>query len=170
MLIGARVIMPVAYAVTRLPRFGNDLIRCATLYIPCEGLLLVFSQNLAKHHASGVLIIEMCSDLQSAVAEGIERQHGDIEINEIGVIAIDGIEGAVVEVGDEFLRWRTSTVRPVPLAMNLTVVPRAVAQGVVLGIEVLGVEAFPPFALAVCFRQFTIVIDACLWSVLIVSL
>ena len=54
--------------------------------------------------------------------------------------------------------------------MYLTVVPRAVAHGVVLGVELLGVETFPPLAFAIGLGELAIVIYAGFRTVLIVTL
>ena len=162
MLIDAGVVVPVANAVAGLPGLRDNLIWGSALYIPCEGTLLVIAENLAEYHAAWVLIIKMCSNLKSAVANGIEWQYGNIEVDEVRIVAIDGVEGAIVEIGYELLRRRTGTITPPPLCVNLTVVPRAVAHRVILGVELLWVETFPPFALAIGLGELAIVINASL--------
>ena len=93
--------MPAADAVARLPRLSNNLVGRAAFHVPCQGLALVVAENLAEDDATRVLVIHVGGNLQTAVADGIERQHGDVEVDEVGLVTVDGIEGAVVEVGDE---------------------------------------------------------------------
>ena len=102
-LIDTRLIVPVTNTVTRLPRLRYEFIGRTALHIPCQGFLLVFAQNLSKYYALRVLIIKMCSNLQSAIAHRIEGQHGYIEINQVGMIAIDGVEGTIIEVSHKLL-------------------------------------------------------------------
>ena len=158
-LIDIGVVMPATDAVARLPGDVDQFIWCATLHIPCESLTLRVTQDLAKDHATRILVVKMGSDTEAAVTERIERQHGDIEIDEVGLIAVDGIEGAVVEVRNEFLRWRTGTVLPSPLIMYLAIAPRVIAHRMVLTVKKLWVETFPPFALTIGLRQVAIIED-----------
>ena len=122
-LVDARVVMPAADAVARLPRLVHNLVWCAAFHVPRQCLSLVVVQNLAEDHAAGILIIKVGSYAQAAVTQRVERQDGDIEIDEVGLVAVDGIERAVVEVGDELRRRRAGTVAPVPLRVYAAVVP-----------------------------------------------
>ena len=115
--------MPSANTVARLPRLIDDFVRSTSLYVPCECLALLLVENLAENHGTWVLVVEMGGDAQSAVTHRIEGQHGDIEIDKVGLIAVDGIEGAVIEVGDELLCRRAGTMAPVPLVVDAAVVP-----------------------------------------------
>ena len=99
----------------------------------------------------------MRGDLHSCIAHGVEGEHGDVEVEQVGIVTIDGIERAVVEVGGKFLRRRAGSVAPSPLAMNHSICPGALAQRMVLGIEILRVVAFPPCSLAIFLRQPAIV-------------
>ena len=117
------------------------------------------------------VVIHVCCNLHARIADGVEGQHGHIEIDEVGVVAIDGIEGAVVEVGHKLLRRLCRTILPAPLTMNGAVVPCVVAEVVVLLIEFLRVKTFPPFLravgiglVAVFFRQPPIILHASLLS------
>ena len=154
--------MPASDAVTGLPGDIDKFVGSTALHVPCQSLALVVAQDLAKHHATWILIIEMGGDLQAAVAQGIERQYGNVEVDEVRVIAIDGVEGAVVEVGDELLRGRTGTVQPAPLVVYFAIAPRIIAHGMILAIEMLWVESFPPFALTVGLGEIAVIEDACL--------
>ena len=95
--------MPVANAVTCLPRLGHNLIWSTSLHIPCQSLALLLVENLTKHYGTRVLVVEMRCNLQSAVTDFVEWGYIDIEVYEVGLITVDGIEGAVVEIGDVFL-------------------------------------------------------------------
>ena len=95
--------MPTTNAIARLPRFGNDFVGSTTFYIPRQSLALLIVQNLSENNRAGVLIINMCSNFQATIAEGIEWKNRHIEVDEIGIIAVDGIECAIVEIGDKLL-------------------------------------------------------------------
>ena len=153
--------MPAADAVAALPRFGLNLIRGTSLHVPNQSLsLLVVLQYFAEDYClvlSSVgrhaVVVHVCGDLHSCIAYGIEGKHGDIEIEQVGIVTINSIERAVVEVSGKFLRRRTGSVAPTPLAMNHPIGPGALAQRMVLGIEFLRVVAFPPCSLAIFLRQ-----------------
>ena len=68
-------------------------------------------------------VVVVGCNAQTAVADGIEGHHRHIEVNEVGCIAVDGIEGAVVEVRDVFAGGQCATMGPVPLTMDTAVVP-----------------------------------------------
>ena len=112
----------------------------------------------------------MGSYLQAAVADRIKGQHGNIEVDEVGLVAVDGIEGAVVEVRNELLRRRTGTILPSPLCMDTAIIPRTLAHGMVLLVEHLRVETFPPFALTVFLGQVTVVVDTRLVTLQVIAL
>lgn len=46
-----------------------------------------------------VVIIEMGGYFKAGIAYGIERHSRDIEIEQVGVVTVDYIERAVVEIG-----------------------------------------------------------------------
>ena len=75
-----------------------NLVGCSALHVPCEGLALLVVENLAEHHTAWVLVVKVCGYAHAAIAYRIEWQHCDIEVDEVWIIAVDGIEGAVVEV------------------------------------------------------------------------
>ena len=95
--------MPVTDAVAGLPRLCNDSIRRSAFHIPCESLLLLFAEYLAEDNATRVLVIHVGGNLQTGVTEGIEWQHGHVEVNKVWLISVDGIEGAVIEICHELL-------------------------------------------------------------------
>ena len=158
-LVGACVVVPVADAVARLPGELHHLVGGTALHIPRESLLLVVVEYLAEDHAARVPVVDVGGNLEAAVAQGIEGEHRDIEIDEVGIVAVDGIDGAVEEVGDELRRGRAGSAAPVPLAVYGAVVPRTLAHGVLLLIEHLRVETFPPLALAVLLAEVAVVVD-----------
>ena len=86
------------------------------------------------------------------------------------MIAIDGIEGTVIEVGDELLRRRASAFAPPPLVVHLSVAPRVITHRMTLLVEILRVESFPPFAFSVGLCQVSIVIDASFRSLDVIAL
>ena len=144
--------MPVANAIAALPRAFHDFVWRTALYVPNECILLWVFENLTEHDSlvltlvgGHAVVVLMCGDFQAGIADGIEWKYGDIEIDEVGVVAVDGIERAIVEIGDVLLRWQAGSAAPSPLAMNRIIVPRVIAKIVVLGIESLWVESFPPF-------------------------
>ena len=106
---------------------------------------------------SHTVIIEVCGNLQSGIADRIERKNRHIKIQNIRIIAVDNIQRTVVEVRHKFLRRHTGTVSPRPLTMYRTVIPTVFAHRVVLCIKVLRVVTLPPFSFTVCFSQLSIV-------------
>lgn len=125
---------------------------------------MVFVEDLAQHHGfqfavmrRHAVVVEMCRYLQSGVADGVERQDRNIEIEQVGIIAVDHVERTVVEIGAILTCRQAGTIAPSPLAVDGAVVPAVLAQRVVLGVKVLRVVAFPPFAFAVGFRQSAVI-------------
>ena len=168
--INGRVVMPPTDAIARLPRLFNNLIGSPALHVPCQCLALTFVENLSENHGSRIGVVEMGGDLHARVADVIEGQHRHVEVDQIRLVAVDGIQRTVVEISHKCLCGFCGPMCPVPLLVNLAVAPRAVAQRMVLGIEFLWVISFPPLAFAVLFRQMSVVIDACLLSVLVIAL
>ena len=148
--------MPAAYARARLPGAFKYFVGRSALHVPYKAFLLLVGKYLAEHHGlkpsavrSHVVIIEVCGDFQPRVAERIERHAGDVEVKQVGIIPVDYVERAVVEVGAKLLRRHICSPAPRPLAVYCAVVPAVLAQRMVLRVKVLRVVAFPPFALAV---------------------
>ena len=162
--------MPSADAVARLPRLVDDVVWCSTLHIPRQSLALLLIENLTKHHSPRVAVIEMGDNLQATIADGMEWQYRCIEVDEVGLIAIDGIERTIVEISDELLRGNSGPVCPVPLLVDGSIPPGPLAHGMLLLVELLRVEAFPPFALAIFLGEMTIVVDARFRAVQVVAL
>ena len=121
--IDAGVVMPSTDAVASLPRFIHNLVGGTPLHIPGECLALLLIENLAEHDGTRILVVEMGGNLQSAVTDIVEWHNGHVKVNQVGLVAVDGIEGSVVEVGDKLFRWQRSTIAPCPLAMNRVVGP-----------------------------------------------
>ena len=122
--------MPSAYAGACLPRLFGNVVGGATLNIPHESFLLRVVQYLAKHYSrkivgmcGRVVIIKMGGNFKSGIAYGIERHTRDIEIEQVGVVTVDYIERAVVEIGAIFHSRHGDTVAPRPLTVNHAVAP-----------------------------------------------
>ena len=97
--------MPVADAVAALPWLFHDFVWCSTLHVPYECLLHLLAEYLAKHHgvvgtlvSADAVVVHVCCYFQSCIADGIEWQHRHVEVYQVGVVPVDGVEGAVVEV------------------------------------------------------------------------
>ena len=124
-------------------------LRCGSLSLSVEH---GFERAAMQFH---IAVVEMGRDPQAGIADGIERQRIVIEIEKVGMIFIDEIGGAVVEalavghVGNAGAR----VGGPIP---NPGCVGE-LAGRVVLGVEILRIEALPPFALAIGLRQFAVV-------------
>ena len=146
LLVELGVVVPVAQTVAALPGTLDDGVGCAALHVPHEGLLLLLAENLAEDHLFA-LVVELGSDLQTHVADGIKRQHGGVEIKQIGLVATYGVHRAQLELADELLRG-LRTVFPAPDAPRV-VAPGAVAEVVLLTVEALRIEAAPPLVRAV---------------------
>ena len=155
-LIGAGVVVPVADAVATLPGTVHDLVGGTTFHVPYEGVFHVVLQNLSEHDSlvlalvgGGAVVVHVGGDLHARIADGVEGKDGHVEVDEVWVVAVDGVERAVVEVGDVLLRGDVGTAFPTPLAMDGAIVPGVVAEVVILCIEFLGVESLPPFLCSV---------------------
>ena len=106
---------------------------------------------------SHVAVVEMGGDAQAGVAHGPQRQCGVVEVDEIGLIPVDEIDRAIVELVAIGLVREAGAVVPVPLAKQGVRVGAAGAARVVLRVEVLRVEAVPPLALAVGLGELAVV-------------
>ena len=176
-VINRLVVMPTAQASTRLPLISYNFVGSTTLHIPHQSLALFFVQYLTGKHRfqfavmrSHAMIIKVGGNLQSGIADGIERKHRHVKIQDIRIVAVDNVQCTVIEVGYILLRRHAGPFSPCPLAMNHTVVPAIFTQRMILGIQVLRVISFPPFAFPVCFGQLPIVRDAFLRTDCVVAL
>ena len=97
--------MPVTDAVAALPWSVHDFVWCSTLHVPDESLLHFLSQYLSKHHCvvvalvrADAAVVHVCRYFQSGVAERVEWQNRYVEVYQVGVVPVDGVECTVVEV------------------------------------------------------------------------
>ena len=104
--------MPTTDTRTCLPRFGNNLIRCTTFNVPNESLTLFLIKNLSEQHRlvfatmlQHIMIIEMSCYLHARITHGIEWQHRCIEVNQVGMIAIDSIKRSIIEISSIRNGW-----------------------------------------------------------------
>ena len=71
-------------------------------------LLLVFAllvvKDLAEDHGTRVLVVKMSGDAQSAVAQRIEGQHGDVEVDEVRIVAVRSSVHQADGFGDQHRR------------------------------------------------------------------
>src|SRR5512133_3435304 len=102
-----------------------NLVAAAALNIPRHALALVVIENFAEQHAIVrvavpliVAVVEMRSDLEPGVAHRPKWQRRVVEIDEIRLVTVDEIGGAVVELLAIGLVGRSDPVAPFPAFMN----------------------------------------------------
>ena len=98
------------------------------------------------------MIIHVRRNLHAGIADGVEGQHRYVKVEQVGIVAVDGVEGAVVEIRHKLLRRLSRPVLPAPLAVDGPVVPSAVREVVVLPVELLRVKSLPPLLRSVSIR------------------
>ena len=113
----------------------------AALDVENEGPALLGVEALAGHHrlelaavAREVGVVEIGGDAEADVAGRIDGQNRVVEIQQVGLVLVDQVDRAVEELLDVGLVQRR-------LARLLPVV---LADRVILGVEILRIEAFPP--------------------------
>ena len=116
-----------------------------------------------------VMVVEMGCNLESCVANGIERHACGVEIKKIGIVTVDHIKSAIIEIGAELFRGYGCSVFPVPLPVKHSC-PATFAEWMVLNVKLLRIHTFPPFPFAVSSCHATIIRDALFVSFKIVSL
>ena len=102
--------MPSADARAGLPRQVHHLVGCPTLHVPGDAPALVVVEDLTEQHSlvlalvgGHAMVVEAGRNLQARVRNRPERQHRDIEIEQVGVVTANDIERAVVEIADKGL-------------------------------------------------------------------
>ena len=97
--------MPLAQTGACLPRQLLHAVGYAALDIPQHRLLLLFGELLAYDdglHAVAVvaqaLVVEVGGDLQAFVADLAEWQCRIVEIDNVGIVFVDDVYRAVVEL------------------------------------------------------------------------
>ena len=148
--------MPAADAGAGLPGEVLTAVGDAALHVPEHGLLVGVVEDLAGDdhlRLTAVLlcavVVEVFKDVEAilvvCVGRGtVEREHGVVEINHVGVVLVDALQDAVLELLHVRHRGRADAVAPAPLAVDCAPVAPVGAVGVVLGVELLRVEAVPP--------------------------
>ena len=98
------IVVPVADAGFRLPRIGHDLVGEAAFVIGDHGLRQTIRNLLdvddAFHLAAvglQIVVVEVGSDVHAAPPQ---RKQRIVEIEQVGIVLIDQIAGAVVEILD----------------------------------------------------------------------
>ena len=150
--------MPAADAGAGLPGELLDGVGSAALHIPEQGLLLPVRQHLAGEDDLGLAavpgraaVVAVREDLEAGVRDGPEREIGVVEIDDIRIIVVDQLDGAVVDlVAVSLVGGGDFVLLPVPGAVVGT-------QRVTLLVELLRVEALPPGPGAVLLRQDAVV-------------
>ena len=100
----------------------------------------------------------MCQDvLAYLVVASVEGHGGVVEVEHVGLVVVDQLEHAVLELLLILLGGQAGAVAPVPLAVDGAAALPPGAVLVVLGVELLRVESFPPLALAVGLGQVAVV-------------
>ena len=104
------------------------------------------------------VIIVVSQDVETyLVIAAVERQHGIVEIDHVGLVGVDALQYAVLELTFEGLTGQRGTVLPIPLRMGRTRLLPPPTGLMTLGIELLRIIAFPPLSLAVGLSQIAII-------------
>ena len=154
--------MPFADAGAGLPRFGAQPVGKAAFDILDQRLPLERGQLLGGQHdigatgAPGSMVIEMGDRLQP---DGAERHPEIVEIDEIGIVALDQCLLPRQPARDEARIGGRRKLHPPPAGgtgpgVHLRPGGKSVGGGQRLaGVQLLRVEAVPPFAPAIGDRQ-----------------
>ena len=52
---------------------------------------------------SHIVVVEVSSDFQTTITDRPERQHRDIEVEQVRIVSVDDVKRTVVEVCDKLL-------------------------------------------------------------------
>ena len=151
--------MPVADARVRLPRLGLYGVRRAALDVADKAFLLVFGKHFAKQHCLqlavmlfDVEVVKIGGNLQTGITDRPQRQGIVVEINQIRLVLMDEVNRAVVKFIAVSLVGYAGAITPVPLAVNGVGIAKMQTGRVILRIEILRIEAVPPFARSIGLR------------------
>ena len=96
----------------------------------------------------GVELVVVVNDAPADVADSVERQHHVVEVKEVGLVFLDQVHRAEAEILDVFRAGLRRLVAPHPHVVRI-LGPLLIARRrrVLLAVELLRVESFPPLPL-----------------------